>query len=224
MSEKNLRVVRDFIEAGNEGKIEKIRTLCSGDCIYKGMPYVGCGFNVDDSDGKRVLVTATIPGAPSEGKLLAGDEILSVREGGRIHEGFTDLHMSPWGPGIPGHPVEFRIKRGGRETEVTVTRGRIPAYEVPIGGILDSMEIFFRGWPDHREEVELIVDGGDYVMVHSMMSGTCAELGRGAFWATSSLYRIRDGKIVELRGVDDSLSQYRQLGYAIVKPGKRAGG
>jgi len=220
MSEKNVQMVRDLIAAGNEGGIEKTRSFFSEGCVYKGTPYVGCGFNIDDGDGRRVLVSSTLPGAPSEGKLLAGDEILSVREAGRVHEGFTELHMSPWGPGSPGEPVEFRLRRGGKEIEVTVSRGKVPAYELPLDGILEMQKTFFRTWPDHHEEIELIIDGGEYVAVLSMVGGTNAELGRRAFWASSSLYRLQNGKIIEIRGVDDNLSVYRQLGYSVSEPGR----
>lgn len=220
MSEKNVQMVRDFITAGNEGGIDKIRSFLSDGCVYKGTPYVGCGFNLDDSDGKRILVSSTLPGAPSEGKLLAGDEILSVRESGRVHEGFTELHMSPWGPGRPGEPVEFKLRRGGKEIEVTVLRGKVPAYEVNLDGMLEGQKTFYQTWPDHHEDIELIVDGGEYVAVLSMVGGTNAELGRCAFWASSSLYRVRDGKITEIRGVDDNLSVYKQLGYSVSEPGR----
>lgn len=223
MSMETLKVVRGFIEALNSNEFERLRSLCSEACVYKGSPYVGFGINTDDSDRSHFMIKSLFPGSPAEGKLLPGDEILSVGEDGRKYEGFRELSKNPWGQGRPGTKAEFRIRRGGKELSLALERGKIRSFDVDISDIAESLKAFAREWPDHREEIEFIADGGEHVTVLSTVSGTNADLGRGALWSSCTIYTVREGKIAEFRGVDDSLGQLKQLGYEVVEPVKASG-
>jgi ketosteroid isomerase-like protein len=215
-----MRVVRDFVSSMNERRLDRVRSLCSADFSSKGMPFSGCGLDCDDTDGKHIYVKITIPGSPCAGKLLPGDEILSVSEGGRTCEGYKALRANFWGQGLPGTEVEFRIRRGGEELSVAVVRAVIASYQFTLSEFIQDLALFDRDWPDHHEEIMLMVDGSHYITVLSLVSGTNRTLSRPASWAMCVIYTLRNGKILETRRIDDSLSQVKQLGYMITPPGK----
>ncbi len=54
----------------------------------------------------------------------------------------------------------------------------------------------------------------------STVSGTHAAYGRPATWPSFNVYGLRDGKISELRGLDDLFAQCKQLGYVLTPPAK----
>jgi C-terminal processing protease CtpA/Prc len=218
MSIENIEVVRGFYAATNAGDFDKAGTLCDKECRVKGAAYVGCGFMVDEKDTTKIIVLKTLKGAPADGRLKAGDEILSVVAGDRRYEGYAEMSRNPWGPGAPGTKVLFTVRREGREVQVELTRAKIPAHELSYADMRLFMEAFLRDWPDRRDEPDLFIDGGDYVTVVSLIGGTSKEFKKPAFWQSISVFRLRGGKIVEMQGVEDGLAMYKQLGYTITAP------
>lgn len=221
MSEKNQRLIRTLVAAMNERRYDRVRALCSKDFVSKGLPFSGSGWDWDSSDGKHVFVKFVIPGAPCDGKLLPGDEVLAIKTGDQCYEGYDALRSNYWGQGVPGDEIQFRLRRGTEELSVVVVRGLITTYQFGLADFLSNLDFFDRSWPDHHEEIIRIVDGGEHLAVLSLMSGTNRRLSRPATWATCMIYGVRDGQIVELTGIEDSLSQLIQLGYGMASPAKK---
>ena len=74
------------------------------------------------------------------------------------------------------------------------------------------------GFPDYHEEIVHLVDGGDLIAVELRLSATnTGPLGshpptmRRVTFRDMTLLRIRDGKIVEQRGLTDHASLFAQL-------------
>ena len=75
------------------------------------------------------------------------------------------------------------------------------------------------GLPDYGEEIKLLIEGGDYVVVELLISGThtgpianIAPTGKAVAFRDATILKLRDGKIVEQRGLTDHLSLFLQLG------------
>ena len=81
------------------------------------------------------------------------------------------------------------------------------------------LTMLFKGFPDWHVTIEDIIAEGDKVWVHFEITGTHIGEYRGLtptgkkFTATSvNIYRIVDGKVVEIWRVSDLLDFYKQLG------------
>jgi predicted ester cyclase len=75
------------------------------------------------------------------------------------------------------------------------------------------------GFPDYREEIVHLVDGGDLIAVelrlHATNTGPLGmhpPTGRAVTFRDMTLLRLRDGRIVEQRGLTDHASLFAQLG------------
>lgn len=75
------------------------------------------------------------------------------------------------------------------------------------------------GLPDYGEEIVLLVDGGEYIVVELLISGTntgpfgpTPPTGKAVSFRDVTILRLRDGKIIEQRGLTDHLSLFQQLG------------
>ena len=75
------------------------------------------------------------------------------------------------------------------------------------------------GLPDYREEIKLLIDGGEYIVVELLISGThtgpfghLPATGKAVSFRDVTILRLRDGKIIEQRGLTDHLSLFQQLG------------
>lgn len=60
------------------------------------------------------------------------------------------------------------------------------------------------GLPDYREEIKLLIDGGEYILVELLIEGThtgsmngMAPTGKAIAFRDVTILRLRDGKIVE---------------------------
>ena len=74
------------------------------------------------------------------------------------------------------------------------------------------------GLPDYREEIKLLIDGGEYVVVELLIEGThtgpmngMEPTGKLVAFRDVTILRLRDGKIVEQRGLSDYLTMFQQL-------------
>ena len=84
-----------------------------------------------------------------------------------------------------------------------------------------TYESFFTGFPDLKSEVFEIFAAGDKVAVHRLWTGThrgkfqdIAPTGRSVEFESTAILTVRDGQIVEYRGVLDLLGLMQQLGAA----------
>ena len=75
------------------------------------------------------------------------------------------------------------------------------------------------GLPDYRESIDLLVDGGDTIVVELTIRGThlgpmggLEPTGREVAFRDVTILRLQDGKIIEQRGLTDYLSLFQQLG------------
>ncbi|HEX8916951.1 MAG TPA: ester cyclase, partial [Chloroflexota bacterium] len=72
---------------------------------------------------------------------------------------------------------------------------------------------FRRAFPDNRLTIELVVDGGELIAVRWRIEGTHAATGRPITDYTGvNIFRISDGKIVEIWDTRDDLGLYAQVG------------
>ena len=75
------------------------------------------------------------------------------------------------------------------------------------------------GLPDYREEIKLLIDGGDYIVVELLIEGThtgpmngMAPTGKAVAFRDVTILKLRGGKIIEQRGLSDYLTMFQQLG------------
>lgn len=75
------------------------------------------------------------------------------------------------------------------------------------------------GLPDYREEIKLLIDGGEYIVVELLIEGThtgpmngMGPTGKAVAFRDVTIRRLRDGKIIEQRGLSDYLTMFQQLG------------
>jgi PDZ domain-containing protein len=82
--------------------------------------------------GKGVLVESVVPGTPADGRLFAGDLIVSV-DGEPIDDS-DELGRLIRGAGV-GHALTFHIEAGGETHDVNVSPVRVKDVSYPIVGI-----------------------------------------------------------------------------------------
>lgn len=99
----------------------------------------------------------------------------------------ADCAFTDWGPGIEG-------------VKALAASGRV-------------------GLPDYREEITLLIDGGEYIVAELLIEGTHAgpmngiePTGKALAFRDVTILKLRDGKIVEQRGLSDYLTMFQQLG------------
>ena len=75
------------------------------------------------------------------------------------------------------------------------------------------------GLPDYREEIKLLIDGGEYIVVELLIEGThtgpmngIEPTGKAVAFRDVTILRLRDGKIIEQSGLSDYLTMFQQLG------------
>jgi hypothetical protein len=220
MSKTNVQIVEEYVEeVSNRKHFERVFDYCTEDCVIHVAPYVGLGLNFDDRSGDKVILKDIAPNGPSAGNLQVGDELVRVIDGTRTWETFKDLKSGLWGQGVMGTPVTFTVKREGQLMDISLKRGRVDGFDLLLSTYIDVWrDSTLKDWPDLKTEIKLIFGEGDRVACYSINSGTNQEYQRSAVWSDINLYRLKDGKIVEAWGVEDSFSQLKQLGYQIDEP------
>ena len=75
------------------------------------------------------------------------------------------------------------------------------------------------GLPDYREEIKLLIDGGDYIVVELLIEGPhtgpmtgIEPTGKSVAFRDVTTLRLRGGKIVEQCRLSDYLTMFQQLG------------
>ncbi len=224
MTKSNVEIAKDFIEAYNGNRFDEAIGYCAEGCVVLGTPYVGLGIGPRQVKDGKIVVSMVNPKGPSAGIMEPGDEILRVSEGTKVWEGQELLRNGQLASGVLGSAVKLRTRRRGETKDITVTRGLIEGYSLPIKDVKHNWEEYAREWPDHNERVELAIGDGDLVALLSVASGTNKTYGKTAIWGSTTFMRFKDGKITELQGVDDELTQIKQLGYQIREPKKPTAG
>lgn len=85
-----------------------------------------------------------------------------------------------------------------------------------VRALVNSVRV---GLPDYRESIETLVDGGDHIAVELLIRGThtgslngMPPTGKEVAFRDMTILKLRDGKIIEQRGLSDYLSLFAQLG------------
>jgi predicted ester cyclase len=75
------------------------------------------------------------------------------------------------------------------------------------------------GLPDYREEIELLNDGGEYVVVELLIKGThlgpmngMQLTGKAVTFRDVTIPKLRDGKIIQQQRLSGYLAMFQQLG------------
>ncbi len=173
----------------------------------------------DASSGDRIIIQSVYPGSPADGKLMVGDEIVRAQDGERIWNTYDTLRMGGlWGQGPLGSPITVWVRRNGGETDVTLMRGVVNGFEyhyqeVEMGNRENSKE-----WLGLKTRLVNVIESGDLVAYQLEAQGQNIRYGRSAVWTEFGFVRIEDGKITDWWNSDDTISQYKQLGFSILAP------
>jgi steroid delta-isomerase-like uncharacterized protein len=121
---------------------------------------------------------------------------------------------------------EFWIK-GNADAADDIIAENIRHQQLPPGwpegraGVKELVRAWRRGFPDMREEVELMIGEGDWVLGRFRLTGThrgefqgVPPSGRRVDIQGLDLVRIADGRIVEWIYHEDALGLFDQLGVA----------
>jgi len=81
------------------------------------------------------------------------------------------------------------------------------------------LRIYYKTFPDSHENIEDIIAEGDKVWIRLKGTGThtgelrgLSPTGKKITWEAVSIWRIADGRVVEMWAVADELDFYKQLG------------
>jgi predicted SnoaL-like aldol condensation-catalyzing enzyme len=218
MFKTNKEVVLGFIEEViNQKRLDRFDEYFASGSVYHSGSYVGLGINFDDSSGEKLVLVEVAPGGPADGKLRLGDELLSVKDRQRTWEDFDDLKIGVWARGVVGTPVTLCVRRDGETVDIFLELGLIPGWTLSVHKELFQQYLTV-DHPDFHQTVDCILEEGDMVMVYLTNRGTHAKYQRQAVWTEFDLYRVRDGKIVETWGLEDSYGYLKQLGYRVETP------
>ncbi len=219
MSQTNSSILRSYIdEVANQKHLDLIPKYFSEKFIGHGTPYVGMGLMIDDSSGVKVTIQSVYPGSSAEGKLKVGDEILRVFDGERTWNSFEELRQSLWGQGALGSSLTVWVRRDKAEHEITLVRGLVKGFEFPYHQMEPGMREFYKEYPDLKARLVNVIEAGDLVAYQIENQGHNARYGRSAVWAEIGFVRFQDGKITDWWSVEDTVSQFKQLGYTILAP------
>jgi len=198
---------------------DRVRDLFSESYVGHSATYVGAGIKIDNSSGERIMVLGTMPGSSASGKVMTGDQIVSASDGKDTWDTFKKMDESNWGMGTAGSSFSLRVLRGGETLEFQLTRGFIEGMTWALAEQTEGLRYWqTKVCPDHKVTVVHILADGDLVGVFTSNKGTFMNFNRQAVWESFDLWRLKDGKIVESWGVEDTFNQQKQLGYKIEPP------
>ena len=216
----NKQIFREYIErVFNPQNFDLVYDYFSEECIFHTPPYVGLGFQVDDTIGDKVIIQKVTPHGPAAEHLQKGDEVIRVSDEAGIRETFEQISQVTWGQGKIGTPITVTVRRGDETYDFTFSRGRIEGFDTVLSESLDVWKRYTqKNWPDQKAEVKLLIEDGEYLAYFMMIEGTNAEFNQPALWAESGIVRFENEKMAEWWSVEDGLSLYWQLGYEIKEP------
>jgi predicted ester cyclase len=160
-----------------------------------------------------------VPNSPAAGILQVKDEIVRAVDAEKTWETFQDLKSGLWGNGVMGTSVTVTVKRDGKLLEIPLKRGRIEGYDMKLSTSIEmSRDYILKYWPDIHAEIKMIIGEGDLVAIYMINSGTNLEYHHSAVWDETDIFRLKDEKIIEMWGVENSYASMKQLGYQILPP------
>ena len=220
MSNTNIQTVRDFIEVVfNQKKFEQAFTYLARDCVSHNPPYIGLGIGLDDSSDEELKVIEIASGGPADGKLLPGDVVTCVTDGEKTFATFEQLRDNIWALGIAGTSIVVTVRRDGKLVEVPIMRGRVEAFDMHVSKFMDMWkEYTLKYLPDLTTEIRMIFGSDDLVATYLINSGNNLQFHRFAVWSEYDIYRLKDGRIIEMWGMEDNLLRMMQLGYEMKEP------
>lgn len=226
MEENNIQIVRECMEqVVNAKQLDRIPDFYSDQCVFRNPPYVGLGLFPDDSSGDQLVIKSVAAGGPAWGKVKVGDVLLRAVDAIGTWETYEQLRIGLWGQSKLGSEVTLTLLRNGETLEVTLARGQVVGFDNTMADVRSVWTHFFTAeMPDLHTEITQILASGDLVAYFAINSGTSAVYHQSAVWTECSILRLEDGKIVEWWGVEDTLSQWRQLGFWIMPPESRRTG
>jgi hypothetical protein len=218
MSKTNIQIVQEYIEALNKKQFERTFDYCSQDCIIHSAPFVGVGIVGFDSTDGKVKLGKMVSNAPASECLREGDELIEVSDANHTWSSIEDLKAVRWTYGAVGTPLTFTVRRDGKMLECHLTRRLIDGFTFKLADTMKSYKVYSETWPVLEEQIHQIFGSEDWVAVYSTLHGTNRDYRYSAAWSSCSVYRLKEGKIIEMMGVEDECTQIKQLGYQIHEP------
>ncbi len=220
MKQTNSEILRDYFEEViNQKNFANLSKYFSENFIRHGSPYVGMGVMTDTSSGDKVVVRKVNPNSPAANKLLVGDEIIRVTTDGRTFDTYEDLHQGElWGQGVIGTPLTLWVRRAGKDEEISIVRGLVPAFEISADAHKSGMQMYFEEMPDVKSQLIHVIESGDMVAFQAEFKGSNVRYGRSAVWTEFGFVQFADGKMTDWWNSDEEVPTLRQLGYMITAP------
>ena len=220
MSQTNIQVVEGYIEQIiNQRRLERLPDFCSEDCVSHAPPYVGLGGNFDDTSGEKLILTQIAPNSPMDGHLQIGDELIRVKHGDRTWETFDELRKGFWARGLVGTEICVTVKRHGNTLSIPLTLGQVEQFDINMLDVFrTAIPYMQKYWPDLKMDIKEIFGSGDMVACYAVNHGTNTEYNRSAVWDEMDIFKLKDGKITEIWGIENSLEEIHQLGYQVNEP------
>ena len=222
MSKSNKQIFEEFVDQVlNKKNFDLIHEYMDEGCTFHTPPYVGLGFIPDTTSGEKVIVQVITQDSPAAEHLQVGDEVLRISDEHGVRDTFEQLDSLTWGQGKLGTPIKLTIRRGDKTFDVTIERGLIEHFDRVLSETLEPWKDYMNNiWPDMDNKIDLLIQDGEYLAFFTTSKGTNTDFNRSAIWADCGIVRFKDGKITEWWSVEDTLSQYRQLGYLVKEPAK----
>ena len=225
MSKTNKQIFEEFVDQVlNKKNFDLINEYMEERCTFHTPPYVGLGFHPDTSSGDKVIVQLISPNSPAAEHLQVGDEVLQIRDENGVRDTYEQLSSGTWGQGKLGAPIELTIRRGDKTFDVSIARGLIEHFDSVLSETFEQWKDYMNNiWPDMDNKINLLIQDGENLAYAMTSKGTNNDYKRSAIWAECGIVRFKDGKITEWWSVEDTLSQYRQLGHFVKEPEKVQG-
>ncbi len=220
MAQTNISILHGYFEEViNQKRLDRLPRYFSENFVEHGSPYVGMGLMIDSSSGDKITIMEVNPSGPAYGKLSVGDEILLAYDGDNTWKSFEELRQGGvWGQGEIGTCLTVRVRRAGAEHEIDIIRGLIPGFEAHFDMLEKFMPESFKEYPDLKTRLINVIESGDLAAYHLEAQGYNVRFGRSAVWSEFGFVRIQDGKITEKWNSDDTIPQFKQLGFTILAP------
>ncbi len=117
--------------------------------------------------------------------------------------------------------MTLTLMRRGETIEAKIKRGRIDGFNLSIATLHDVWRHFLlEEMPDLKSEIIQIMALVTWSLTMPANTGTSTIYNQSAVWTECNILRIKDGQIVEWWGVEDTLSEWRQMGFQIREPQK----
>jgi len=220
MSQANIKIVEEYIEQViNQRRLERLSDFCSEDCVSHAPPYVGLGVDFDDTSEEHLILQQIAPNGPADGHLQIGDELIRVKNGDRTWETFDELRKGLWARGLVDTEICVTVRRHGNLLSIPLSLRQVDQFDRKMTDIFKTLVPYMQKyWPDLKMEIREIFGNGEMVACYVVNHGTNTEYNRSAIWDEMDMYKLKDGKIIEIWSVENNLEELHQLGYQVTEP------